>query len=106
MIPSKFNMLMKNTSRILLFLLLCAGWNVSIAQQVKKTAGKSPVQLGDQYFAAGEYYTAANLYGQFLNPPKKQIQPTDFPLNIKGKRNPAGAHGTTRNDVLYKQAES
>ena len=41
-------------------------WMQSQSQQTK-----SPVQLADQYFAAGEYYTAAHLYGQYLNPLKK-----------------------------------
>jgi outer membrane protein OmpA-like peptidoglycan-associated protein/tetratricopeptide (TPR) repeat protein len=72
--------------------------------QAQKT--KSTIQLADEYFAAGEYYTAANLYGQFLNPPKKQKIVSDFPLNIKGRRNASPAAHISKNDILYKQAES
>ncbi|HEY6505669.1 MAG TPA: OmpA family protein [Chitinophagaceae bacterium] len=91
---------MKTTGRCLVLLAVCAGWIPSQGQQVN-----NPVQLGDQYFAAGEYYTAAHLYGQFLNPPKKQKEPINFPLNIKGKRT-AINNSTSRTDILFKQAES
>jgi outer membrane protein OmpA-like peptidoglycan-associated protein len=62
--------------------------------------------LADQYFAAGEYYTAAGLYGQFLNPAVKEKISSDFPLN--SKKNSAGKMGkqVTKLDILYKQAES
>ena len=39
--------------------------------------------MAEKYFAAGEYYTAAGLYGQFLNPAVKSKNPTNFPLNTK-----------------------
>jgi outer membrane protein OmpA-like peptidoglycan-associated protein/tetratricopeptide (TPR) repeat protein len=66
---------------------------------------KSQVQIADQYFAAGEYYTAANLYEQFLNPPKKQKKVSNFPLNSIGKRRGAAVK-VSATDVLLKQAES
>lgn len=91
---------MKTTGRILILLLACAGWMPSQSQQVKST-----LQLADQYFAAGEYYTAAHLYGQYLNPPKNQKTISDFPLNAKGKRL-AGTINVSRTDILFKQAES
>jgi OOP family OmpA-OmpF porin len=68
---------------------------------------KSPVQLADQYFAAGEYYTAANLYEQYLHPSKKQRTVSEFPLNIKAKRmSPTTTSIVSRTDILFKQAES
>lgn len=66
----------------------------------------SPVQLADQYFAAGDYYTAANLYKQYLNPPKTQVSGSDFPLNAKRRRAGGGNKNVSRNDILFKQAES
>ena len=92
---------MKTTLKFLIFLAACTGWITSEGQQAK-----NPVQLGDQYFAAGEYYTAAHLYGQFLNPPKKQKIPSEFPLNIKGKRTGVTNKNVSRTDILFKQAES
>jgi OOP family OmpA-OmpF porin len=97
----KTNRIMKTTGRYFVLLAACAGWMSSQAQQAK-----SPVQLGDQYFAAGEYYTAAHLYGQFLNPPKKQKSSSDFPLNIKARRTSVSNKGVSRTDILFKQAES
>lgn len=82
-------------------LIAITAWIPCHSQQVK-----TPVQLGDQYYAAGEYYTAAHLYGQFLNPSKKQKQPSAFPLNSRWKGAGAGDGNVSRNDVLYKQAES
>lgn len=67
---------------------------------------KGPLQLADQYFASGEYYTAANLYGQYLNPPKKQTIPSDFPLNARRRRTGSGNGNISRTAVLFKQADS
>ena len=87
--------------RQLFFLLAgCAGFFISSAQKAK-----GPLQLAEQYYAAGEYYTAANLYEQYLNPSKKQVEGTGFPLN--SKRNQfASAKGVSRTDIQFKQAES
>jgi outer membrane protein OmpA-like peptidoglycan-associated protein/tetratricopeptide (TPR) repeat protein len=62
--------------------------------------------LADQYFAEGEYFTAAGLYEQFLNPAVKEKPKSDFPLN--SKKNAQGRIGTyvNRTDIQYKQAES
>lgn len=95
------NSAMKTTCRCLVLLAACGSWLSSYSQQAK-----NPVQLGDQYFAAGEYYTAANLYGQFLNPPKKQKSLSNFPLNSKGKRAMTATKGNSHTAILFKQAES
>src|ERR1051325_8228015 len=92
----------KTTRRISAALLACAWLMQSYGQQ-----SKGPVQLADQYFAAGEYYTAANLYEQFLHPSKKHKSTSEFPLNIKAKRTVvSAAPNVSHSDVLYKQAES
>ena len=96
----KTNNAMKSSGRILILLMACVGWMPSQSQQVK-----SVLQLADQYFAAGEYYTAAHLYKQYLNPPKGQKSVSDFPLNIKSKRSIA-TNTASRTDILFKQAES
>jgi outer membrane protein OmpA-like peptidoglycan-associated protein/tetratricopeptide (TPR) repeat protein len=84
----------------------CAGWLQSQGQQVVVT--KDPLQLADQYFAAGEYYTAANLYEQILNPARKQVNDQVFPLYSKrGKlTNTTLPKNISRQAILYKQAES
>lgn len=62
--------------------------------------------LADQYFASGEYFTAAGLYGQFLSAAVKTKAPSDFPLN--SKKNTEGKTGAYKDktDILFKQAES
>ncbi|MGZ8540929.1 MAG: OmpA family protein [Chitinophagaceae bacterium] len=62
--------------------------------------------LADEYFAAGDYFTAAGLYEQFLNPGVKEKTATGFPLN--SKKNGTGRTGghVSKLDILYKQAES
>lgn len=60
----------------------------------------------EQYFAAGDYYAAASLYGQFLKPDKKSKSTSDFPLNAnRSAEGMTGQYGT-KTDILYKQAES
>lgn len=62
--------------------------------------------MADQYFAAGDYFTAAGLYGQFLNPAVKPKYRSEFPLNTK--RSTEGRLGSyqSKTDILFKQAES
>jgi OOP family OmpA-OmpF porin len=76
-----------------------------LLMQAQAQADKRLV-LADQYFAAGEYFTAAGLYGQFLHPLVKSKASNDFPLN--SKKNTEGKTGANRTklDILYKQAES
>ena len=91
----------KTTARFLTWMIACVSAVQSQGQQAK-----GPVQLADQYFAAGEYYTAANLYEQFLHPSKKQKTISEFPLNIKAKRSVVSTPDVSRTDILFKQAES
>ena len=91
----------KMITRILTVVFICA---CTIPVFSQKNAG--PLQLADQYFAAGDYYTAANLYKQYLNPSNAQKSGSDFPLNVKRKRKGGGSKNVSRNDVLFKQAES
>lgn len=61
--------------------------------------------MAEKYFAAGEYYTAAGLYGQYLKPDAKTKAPTNFPLNSKRYSGGSGSYGS-KTDILYRQAES
>src|SRR5215218_3656951 len=76
-----------------------------LLMQAQAQADKRLV-LADQYFASGEYFTAAGLYGQFLSAVVKTKPPSDFPLN--SKKNTEGKTGTYKDktDILFKQAES
>lgn len=84
-----------------LFLLpLLLGMGAARAQMDKR------LTLAETYFANGDYYTAAQLYEQFLNPLDKKKTVGSFPVNPR--RNVQGGTGGTasRLDVLYRQAES
>ncbi|MGZ3951572.1 MAG: OmpA family protein, partial [Flavisolibacter sp.] len=84
------------------FLLVLAS---SVCIQARSQSDKRLV-MADQYYTAGDYYTAAGLYGQFLNPAVKPKYHSDFPLNVK--RNAEGRTGNYQNKtaILFKQAES
>lgn len=63
------------------------------------------IALADKYYDAGEYFTAAGLYEQFLNPSKKQVAKANFPLNTR--RYGQGSSGKVdKYDIIFKQAES
>ncbi len=95
----------KIAAGLLLVLIACAA-NAQIKSTKTKTP-QNPMQLADQYFAAGEYYTAAHLYGQYLNPPKKQQRlVNEFPLSIKQRSSSAAANKVSRAAILFKQAEA
>lgn len=85
------------------FLLLVIG--CSILSQAKSQIDKR-LAMADQYYAAGDYFTAANLYGQFLHPTVKAKYHSDFPLNVK--RSAEGRIGSyqSKTDIVFKQAES
>ena len=61
--------------------------------------------MADKYYNAGDYFTAAGLYEQFLNPPKKEIPKANFPLNTR-RYGQGGGGSVDKYDVIYKQAES
>src|SRR5438046_6381803 len=90
------------TTASILALLIC--WASSTQSHGQQS--KSPLQLADQYFAAGEYYTAANLYEQFLNPSREQRSVSEFPLNVKARRLSGPTIKVSRTAILFKQAQS
>lgn len=63
------------------------------------------LKMADQYYASGEYYTAAGLYGQFLQAAKQSKYQSDFPLNVHRNIGRIG-HYESKTAILYKQAES
>ena len=63
------------------------------------------IAIADKYYDAGDYFTAAGLYEQFLNPPKKEIPKANFPLNTRRYGQGVG-DGVDKYDIIYKQAES
>lgn len=87
-------------NRFLLVLFGCL-----ILSQAKSQADNRLV-MADKYFAAGDYFTAAGLYEQFLHPAVRPKYRSDFPLNTK--RNNEGRLGSyqSKTDILFKQAES
>jgi OOP family OmpA-OmpF porin len=85
------------------WLVICAIASPCQGQQVIVT--KEPLRLADQYFAAGEYYTAAYLYEQYLNPSKLNTKDQVFPV-YTNKRKPVALKEAPRQAILYKQAES
>jgi outer membrane protein OmpA-like peptidoglycan-associated protein len=87
----------------LFYIILIACWLPAQSQQIVKS--KSTLQLADQYFAAGEYYTAAYLYEQFLNPTAQHKKQAAFPVYTK-KGTTTGNQNKLRTDILYKQANS
>ncbi|GAC1492728.1 MAG: hypothetical protein NVS1B13_23030 [Flavisolibacter sp.] len=62
--------------------------------------------MADQYFETGNYYTAAGLYGQFLQSAAGSKNSSAFPLNVR--HNSQGEIGKYKNktDIAFKQAES
>ncbi len=105
-IPNRISHLVSSSriknSVIRLFLLL-GGLMIFLFAKSQKD---NRLAIADKYFAAGDYFTAAGLYEQILNPVQPQKAYGDFPLNAK--KNKLG--GTTRKvnklEILYKQAES
>src|ERR1043165_7952327 len=83
------------------FGLLVAGasWLPAQSQQVKQ--GTSPLLLADQYFAAGEYYTAAYLYEQYLKVPVGNKNAPAFTVYAKRGKTAEGTQNTSRSGILY-----
>jgi outer membrane protein OmpA-like peptidoglycan-associated protein/tetratricopeptide (TPR) repeat protein len=63
------------------------------------------IAMADKYYKAGDYFTAAGLYEEFLNPPKKEIPKANFPLNTR-RYGQGGGGSVDKYDIIYKQAES
>jgi len=85
--------------------LLVAGicWLPVQSQQVVR---KSPLQLADQYFESGEYYTAAYLYEQYLKTSGKTSNAPAFTTYAKKGTAAEGTQNRSRASILLKQAES
>jgi OOP family OmpA-OmpF porin len=87
-------------NRTFLFVLGCL-WIVQAQSQTDKR-----LVLADQYFASGEYFTAADLYGQFLNPTVKSKYHSDFPLNTRRNTDQWIGRYQNKTDIVLKQADS
>lgn len=63
--------------------------------------------LAEKYFAAGDYYTAAGLYQQYLNVAKRKAPRANFPLNAK-RYHQSGTTGLQLKniEVMYRLAHS
>ncbi len=74
---------------------------------VQTQAQDKRIVQANAYYASGDYYTAAQLYEQFLKPDAKEKTKAGFPLNAKRNSEGGGmGKGVTKNDIIYKQAES
>jgi OmpA-OmpF porin, OOP family len=97
--------LMRNKIKVIcLFAISC----IAVAATSSAQADKRIVQA-EQYFAKGEYYTAAKLYEQYLEPSSKQIVQANFPVNSKKRKTATGSgagKGVSKNDILFRTAES
>ncbi len=87
-------------TRILLIVTGCMIFLIGNGQKDNRLA------IADKYFAAGDYFTAAGLYEQILNPVQPQKTYGDFPLNAKKDRASRGVKQINKLEILYKQAES
>ena len=100
LVSYSYNNSAKITATRVIFLLIVCAVGLQSHSQVDKRIAQA-----DKYFTSGEYYTAALLYGQFLNTNHKQQMPASFPLGSKRNRQDY-AGGASQDDILYKQAES
>jgi len=89
-----------NSNRFILFVIGCLLF-VQAQSQIDKR-----LVLADQYFASGEYFTAAELYGQFLSPGAKPKYRSDFPLNTKRNTEQWVGRYKNKTDIILKQADS
>jgi len=88
----------KNMQRSLFFIMI-------LFAATQANSQSDQVALADKYFDAGEYFTAAGLYEQVLNPPKKEIPKAGFPINTR-RYGQDGTRTINKSDILYKQAQS
>lgn len=97
-----FNLINSNKNipgRIIFFCCTITVGVTAVAQDAEQ------LRLADQYFARGEYLTAAILYAQYINPPKNAVHKSDFILKPV-KSGKTGTRLVSRDAVLWKQAES
>src|SRR4051812_43930090 len=78
--------------------------NASLLSGYASGQAAKQLVLADQYYDAGEYVTAAGLYGQYLDHGAKSKKSSGFPLNAK--RSGFTAKYQSETDVLFRQAES
>ncbi len=83
-----------------LFLMIISITSLRAVSQVDQR-----IAMADKYFKAGEYFTAAGLYEQFLNPPKNEIPKANFSLNTR-RYGQGGGGSVDKYEIIYKQAES
>lgn len=91
----------KGMVKSICFLFILAAVTSTVTAQSTKN-----LALAEKYYAAGDYYTAAGLYEQYLNPVKKTVSKANFPLNAKRYRSAEANIQMTKTQVLYKQAQS
>jgi OOP family OmpA-OmpF porin len=97
---STMNIVYKTAGRLILSSFSCILFLQTQAQDKR-------IVQANAYYASGDYYTAAQLYEQFLKPGPKEKSKADFPLNAKRNSQGSGmGKGVTKNDIIYKQAES
>lgn len=100
---SNQNKMHKYLQVVYVFAICCFGAASASAQADKR------IVQAEQYFAKGDYYTAAKLYEQYLAPSSKQIEQAYFPINPKKRKAASGSgagKGVTKNDILFRKAES
>ncbi len=98
--PVSSSFLKKALARIVLSLSWCMFSLIAISQKDNRIA------VADKYFASGDYYTAAGLYEQILNPVQPVNAYPSFPLNAKKNRVASTVKKIDKLEILYKQAES
>jgi OmpA-OmpF porin, OOP family len=97
---STMNIVYKTAGKIALSAITCTLFLQTQAQDKR-------IVQANAYYASGDYYTAAQLYEQVLKPAANEKSKADFPLNAKRNTQGSGmGKGVTKNDILYKQAES
>ena len=87
-------------NRAMLFMAACLIMSEAGAQSTKQLV------LADRYYNAGEYLTAAGLYGQFLHPVVIERPFSNFPLQSRKASGGARSPYADKLDIVFKQAES
>jgi OOP family OmpA-OmpF porin len=89
------------TALLLALVFSAAGWQAASAQKI------TSLNLADKYFANGDYYTAAGLYEQYLNPDNSKNKKSGMLIYNSITDQKSKAKDTRpRLDIVYKLAES